>query len=83
VTTNTNTPGSIPVTLPPVFLPEYSYGDPTAVAPAGVNVFNVFSTFASGLPAALATTPALQFEARGTYDRASNTFNAISVNVVL
>ncbi|MGA2841509.1 MAG: hypothetical protein ABSG18_15245, partial [Steroidobacteraceae bacterium] len=46
------------------------------------NVFNVFSTFASGLPAALATTPALQFEARGTYDRASNTFNAISVNVV-
>jgi hypothetical protein len=83
VTTNTNTPGSIPVTLPPVFLPEYSYGDPTALAPAGVNVFNVFSTFASGLPAALAATPAQQFEARGTYNRASNTFNAISVDLVL
>jgi hypothetical protein len=79
----TNVAGSIPVTLPPVFLPEYSYGNPAAVAPAGINVFNVFSTFASGLPAALAATPALQFEARGTYNRATNTFNAISVDVVL
>ncbi|MGO8854725.1 MAG: hypothetical protein ACLQO1_03305 [Steroidobacteraceae bacterium] len=79
----TSVAGSIPVTLPPVFLPEYSYGNPAAVAPAGINVFNVFSTFASGLPAALATTPALQFEARGTYNRATNTFNAISVDVVL
>jgi hypothetical protein len=79
----TNVAGSIPVTLPPVFLPEYSYGNPAAVAPAGINVFNVFSTFVSGLPAAIAATPAVQFEARGTYNRATNTFNAISVNVVL
>ncbi len=79
----TNVAGSIPVTLPPVFLPEYSYGNPAAVAPAGINVFNVFSTFASGLPAAIAAAPALQFEARGTYNRATNTFNAISVDVVL
>jgi hypothetical protein len=64
-------------------LPEYSYGDPTAVAPAGINVFNLFSTFASGLPAALAAAPALQLEARGTYNRATNTFYAISVDVVL
>jgi hypothetical protein len=35
------------------------------------------------LTTALATTPALQFEARGTYDRATNTFSASSVNVVL
>lgn len=83
VTTTLTIPGSIPVTLPPVFLPEYSYGDPTAVAPAGINVFNLFSTFASGLPAALAAAPALQLEARGTYNRATNTFYAISVDVVL
>ena len=35
------------------------------------------------LVTALATTPALQLEARGTYDRATNTFTAISVSVVL
>jgi hypothetical protein len=81
---NAGVAGSVAVTLPPVFLPEYSYGVPTAVAPApGINVFSVFSTFATGLTTALATTPALQFEARGTYDRATNTFTAISVNVVL
>lgn len=80
---NAGVTGSIEVTLPPVFLPEYSYGVPAAVAPAGINVFSVFGTFAAGLTTALATTPAVQFEARGTYDRATNTFNAISVNVVL
>jgi hypothetical protein len=83
VTTTLTVPGSIPVTLPPVFLPEYSFGDPTAVAPAGINVFNEFATFASGLSTALATTPAIQLEARGTYNRATNTFYAISVDVVL
>jgi len=83
-TTNVTTvPGSIPVTLPPVFLPEYSYGNPAAVAPAGINVFDDFGTFIQGLPAAIAAAPAVQFEARGTYNRATNTFNAISVSVVL
>jgi hypothetical protein len=89
--TSPNT-GSVPQTLPPVFLPEYSFALPTAVsfvaaAPTftspGINVFSSFSTFSSGLTTALATTPALQFEARGTYDRASNTFTAISANVLL
>ena len=85
--------GSVPVTLPPVFLPEYSYGLPSAdvsfadAAPTftspGINVFSSFTTFSSGLTTALGTTPALQLEARGTYDRASNTFTAISANVVL
>jgi len=70
-------------TLPPVFLPEYSYGDPLAVAPAGISQFSAFPSFESGLATALATTPALQFEAHGTYDRATNTFTAISVNLVL
>ncbi len=83
VTTTLTVPGSIPVTVPPVFLPLYSYGDPTAVAPGGVYVFSVFSTFATNLTEALPTVAALQFEARGAYDRATNTFYAISVNVVL
>jgi hypothetical protein len=67
----------------PVFTPRFSYGDPTAVAPAGIHVFSAFKTFATDLPTALATTPALQLEARGTYNRATNTFSASSVDVVL
>ncbi len=69
--------------LPAVFTPLFSFGNPLAVAPAGISVFSVFGTFETGLTTALATTPALQFEARGTYDRATNTFSASSVNVVL
>jgi hypothetical protein len=44
---------------------------------------SAFSTFVTGVSGALPTTPALQFEARGTYDRATNTFTALSVNAVL
>jgi hypothetical protein len=75
--------GALPQTLPPVFLPDYSFGDPLAVAPNGINVFSVFATFASKLTTALATTPALQLEARGTFNRTNNTFTANSVSVVL
>ncbi len=80
---NADVAGSVPVTLTPVSLPAYSYGNPLAVAPLGINVFSSFATFATDLTAALPATPALQLEARGTYDRATNTFTAISVNVVL
>jgi hypothetical protein len=83
VTMTLTVPGSIAVTVPPVFLPRYSFGDPTAVAPGGVHVFNVFGTFETSLTAALQSASALDFEARGTYDRATNTFYAISVDVVL
>jgi hypothetical protein len=71
--------------VPGVFLftPRFSYGDPTAAAPAGIHVFSAFKTFASDLTTALATTSALQLEARGTYNRATNTFSASSVDVVL
>jgi hypothetical protein len=71
--------------VPGVFLftPRFSYGDPTAAAPAGIHVFSAFKTFASDLTTALATTPALQMEAHGTYNRATNTFSASSVDVVL
>jgi hypothetical protein len=71
--------------VPGVFLftPRFSYGDPTAAAPAGIHVFSAFKTFASDLTTALATTSALQLEAHGTYNRATNTFSASSVDVVL
>jgi hypothetical protein len=78
--------------VPGVFLftPRFSYGDPTAVvaagcvtACAGIHVFSAFGTFATDLTAALATTGALQLEARGTYDPVHNTFSASSVDVVL
>jgi hypothetical protein len=88
VTATASAPGSVQQTLPPLFLPSYSYGDPTGVASTttpdvGVNVFSLFATFEAGLTTALSSTPALQLEARGTYNRATNTFTAISVAVVL
>ena len=73
-----------------LFTPRFSYGDPTAVvavgcvtACAGIQVFSAFLTFGNSLTAALATTGALQMEAHGTYNRATNTFSASSVDVVL
>jgi hypothetical protein len=75
---------------PALFTPRFSYGDPTVAAAAGcvvacpgIHVFSAFGTFASDLTTALATTGALQLEARGTYDRVHNTFSASSVDVVL
>jgi hypothetical protein len=68
---------------PALFTPRFSYGDPAAVAPAGIHVFSAFGTFATNLTSALSATAALQLEARGTYNRATNTFSASSVDVVL
>jgi hypothetical protein len=82
--TATASGGGSTVTLPPVFLPAYSYGTPSTTAPNNsVSVFSAFSTFGTNLTTALATKPALQLEARGTYDRAANKFYALSVDVVL
>ncbi len=83
VTATANAQGAVPQVLPPVFLPDYSFGYPFATAPAGINVYSAFATFASNLTTALAATPATQLEARGTYNRTNNTFTAISVSVVL
>lgn len=83
VTANTNTSGSITVTLPPVFLPAYSYGGVTSTAADTVNVFNTFSTYETALVSAIAATPVVTFEAQGTYDRSTNTFYALTANVVL
>jgi Domain of unknown function (DUF4382) len=73
-----------------LFTPRFSFGDPTAAAVAGcvtacpgIQVFSAFGTFATDLTAALAATPAQQLVAKGTYDRATNTFSASSVDVVL
>jgi hypothetical protein len=52
-------------------------------APGGISVFSNFASFASGLTAALPAAPAQMLEARGTYNRSTNTFNANSLNVVL
>ncbi|MDB6082649.1 MAG: hypothetical protein JWN43_530 [Gammaproteobacteria bacterium] len=81
VTATAGSTGSVAVTLPPVFLPAYSFGT-TGVAPNVISVYSAFATFATNLSTTLATKPALQFEARGTYDRTANTFTAVSVNVV-
>jgi hypothetical protein len=83
VTTTAGTPGAETVTLPPLFLPSYSYGNPSSLSLPGIQVFSAYSTFASDLNTALASAPALGFEARGTYNRSTNTFNAISIDVVL
>ena len=46
--------------------------------------FNTFAAFVTQLNTTFATpTPATQFVARGMYDRASNTFTASSIDVVL
>jgi hypothetical protein len=76
---------AIASSVPGVFLftPRFSYGDPTAATPAGIHVFSAFGTFANDLTTALATTGALQMEAHGTYNPATNTFSASSVDVVL
>jgi hypothetical protein len=75
--------GSVQVVLPPIFLPNYTFGNPAAVAPAGIKEFSYFSTFAGGLAATLPSSPAYEFLARGTYNRTNNTFTALSVDVVL
>jgi hypothetical protein len=75
--------GSVEQTLPPVVLPEYSYGDPLEVATSGIYVYSSFGTFGANLTTVLKTASALHLVAKGTYNQATNTFNANSVDVVL
>jgi hypothetical protein len=83
--------------LPAVFLPLYSVGNPltasatTTTVPAAtttqttaIESFNTFSGFAIRAPQLISdTNRALYFQASGFYDRATNTFNATSINLVL
>ena len=93
VTTLSATPNIVPaVAAPdpttglPLFMPRFSVG-PGAIVEATINPitsFNTFAAFVTQLNTTFATpTPATQFVARGMYDRASNTFTASSIDVVL
>ena len=95
----TGTPGAAGTAgLPAVFLPQFTVGNPvtsssiTTTAPAAATstpttslyVYNTFASFATQVNSLLTTAdPALQFEATGFFDRATNTFNATSINLVL
>jgi hypothetical protein len=70
----------------PLFMPRFSVGPGalTSVATNPIASFNAFSDFVTQLNTTFATpTPATQFVARGMYDRASNTFTASNIDVVL
>jgi hypothetical protein len=79
----------VPTTLPvtSTFSPLYAFGNPgvsAATVSAGIAVYSSFSQFIAALtPAISAANPVKQLEARGVYDRATNTFIATSVNFVL
>jgi hypothetical protein len=66
--------------LVPVFMPLFSVGSPTN----GISSFNVYSSFVTLVNTVLATpAPATKFTAVGLYNRATNTFSASTINVVL
>jgi hypothetical protein len=84
--------------LPAVFLPQFSVGNPvtssattttlptaaTSTQTTSIYVYNTFASFVAQVNSLMTTAdPALQFEATGFYNRATNTFNATSINVVL
>jgi hypothetical protein len=75
-----------PAGLPPVFAPLFSVG-PGGTAVSTVTPilsFNGYVAFVNQLNATFgASTPATRFVARGLYSRASNTFTATRINVVL
>jgi len=89
------TPPSGAAGVPAVFLPLFAVGNPvtsaatvdpttTTTASTAISMFNTFATYATQLGSSITTTsPALRFEATGLYNRASNTFTATRINVVL
>ena len=92
ITTLSATPNIVPaVAVPaanglPLFTPRFSVGPGaiSASATSPILSFNDFAAFVTRLTTTFATpTPATQFVARGFYARASNTFTASSIDVVL
>jgi hypothetical protein len=74
------TTGLTAADLPPVFLPLFSVGSTAN----GIYCFNSFQSFTSNLQNIFSSaTPAALFslDARGTYNRANNTFTAAAINV--
>jgi hypothetical protein len=92
ITTLGGSPSIVPaVAVPaanglPLFVPVFSVGAGATAEAAGAPIqsYNGFGPFVTQLTTTFATpTPATKFVARGLYDRASNTFTASSIDVVL
>jgi len=92
ITTLSASPSIVPATAVPaanalpLFTPRFSVGagaiSESSTSP--ILSFNEFAAFVTQLTTTFATpTSATQFVARGLYDRASNTFTASSIDVVL
>jgi len=82
-------PTSLPTTS--TFSPQFSYGNPSTSSTTSLvtsttvlSVTSSFLTFTEGVKSTLnAANPALQLEARGLYNRTTNTFTATSIDFVL
>ena len=62
------------------FAPLFALGN----ASGGISGFNSFASFVTALNSGVsATTPAISLQARGVYDRSTNTFTADTVDLVL
>jgi hypothetical protein len=75
-------PAVVPTTaaVTNTYSPLYAVGN----AANGISVYSNFGTFVTQLNSTFAAAkPAMQLEARGLYNRATNTFTANTVNVVL
>jgi hypothetical protein len=75
-----------PTTALPLFNPRFSVGPGADAENSSTPIasFNTFAAFVTQLNTTFATPiPATQLVARGTYDTASNTFTASSIDVVL
>ncbi len=85
----------VPTTLAvtSTFAPRYSVGDPvtattistsTTASTTAIASFSSFASWVSKVNSTLnSATPGLQFAATGVYDRATNTFTATSIDLVL
>ncbi len=76
------------------FSPQYTVGNPTTssvlptsttgIAATAIHCFALFPRFASNVNSTMnSANPALQMQARGVYNRTTNTFTATTVNLVL
>jgi hypothetical protein len=86
-------PMIVPTTLPvtTTFAPQYTVGNPTTssttpvfASTTALSTFSHFSRFVSLVNSSMnAANPAVQFEARGVFNRTTNTFTATAINLVL
>jgi hypothetical protein len=89
-------PQIVPTTSPmtSTFSPQYAVGNPVTssifptstvdISATAINCFAIFQSFVDEVNSTMnSTNPALQLEARGVYNRTTNTFTATTVNLVL